>query len=114
MAYFAQVEVLYRLWDRPMPVIWPRNSFTLIEPEVSAELDRMGMDVQDCFRGRQALMERALRGSTFSEAAFSLEELRERLDRGLTGVRADMQTVDPTLATAMETARRKFFIMSST
>lgn len=107
VAYFAQVEVLYQLWNRPMPVIWPRNSFTLIEPEISAELDRLGMDVQDCFRGRQALMERALRGSSLSEAVFSLEELQEHLDQGLNEIRPEIQTVDPTLATALETARRK-------
>ena len=69
VAYFAQIEVLYRLWNRPMPVIWPRNSFTLIEPEISAEMDQMGIDVQDCFRGKQFLIEKVLRGSGLSEAA---------------------------------------------
>ncbi|MEJ2245093.1 MAG: bacillithiol biosynthesis cysteine-adding enzyme BshC, partial [Acidobacteriota bacterium] len=31
IAYFAQVEVLYTMLNRPMPVIWPRESFTLME-----------------------------------------------------------------------------------
>jgi bacillithiol biosynthesis cysteine-adding enzyme BshC len=107
VAYFAQIEVLYRLLNRPMPVIWPRNSFTLIEPEISAEIDQLGIDVQDCFRGRQFLTEKALRGSGLSEASSNLEELQEHLDQGLTAIRPEIQAVDPTLVPALETAKRK-------
>lgn len=107
VAYFAQIEVLYKLWKRPMPIIWPRNSFTLIEPEISAEMDQMGINVQDCFRGRQFLIEKVLGGSGLSEAASSVEALQEHLDQGLTEIRPEIQTVDPTLATALDTARRK-------
>ena len=35
VAYFAQIQVLYELYGRPMPAIWPRNSYTLIEPEAA-------------------------------------------------------------------------------
>jgi bacillithiol biosynthesis cysteine-adding enzyme BshC len=107
IAYFAQIEVLYRLWNCPMPIIWPRNSFTLIEPEISEELDRLEIDVKDCFRGRQFLTEKTLSGSGLSAAASNLEKLQEHLDQGLTEIRPEIQSVDPTLATALETARRK-------
>jgi len=107
VAYFAQIDVLYKRWNRPMPVIWPRNSFTLIEPEISVEMDRLGIGVQDCFRERQAVIEKVLRGSGLSQAAIGLEELREHLDQGLDGIRPEIRAVDPTLATALETARRK-------
>jgi bacillithiol synthase len=107
VAYFAQIEVLYKTWNRPMPIIWPRNSFTLLEPGISAELDRLGIDVQDCFRGRQCLTEKALSGSGCLEAASNLETLQERLDQGLAEIRPEIELVDATLATALETARRK-------
>lgn len=107
LAYFAQIEVLYSLWNRPMPIIWPRNSFTLIEPEVSAELERLGVGMQDCFHGRQFLAEQALRSSGYSEAAASLGELAEHLDHGLTEIRPEIQSVDPTLTSALEMAKRK-------
>ena len=107
VAYFAQIEVLYKLWKRPMPIIWPRNSFTLIEPEISAAMDQMGIDVSDCFRGKQFLIEKVLRDSGLSDAASNVEALREHLDQGLTAIRPEIQMVDPTLATALDTARRK-------
>ena len=31
LAYFAQIEALYTMLDKPMPVLWPRDSFTLID-----------------------------------------------------------------------------------
>jgi bacillithiol synthase len=107
VAYFAQIEVLYKAWNRPMPVIWPRNSFTLIEPEISAVFDRLGIEVQDCFRGRQFLTQKAMRGSDFREAASNLETLQEHLDQGLATIRPEIESVDPTLATALKTASRK-------
>ncbi len=107
VAYFAQIEVLYRLWSRPMPVIWPRNSFTLVGPEISAQLDALKIEVQDCFHGRQPLIEKALHRSGLSEAARGLEEFRRHMDQEFTRIKPGIEAVDPTLATALETARRK-------
>ena len=90
-----------------MPVIWPRDSFTLIEPGIGAEMDRLQISLQDCFQGQQYLVEKALRNSGFTEAASSIEELQNHLDQGLTEIRPEMQSVDPTLAQALDTARRK-------
>lgn len=107
VAYFAQAEVLYKLWNRPMPIIWPRSSFTLIEPEVGAELDRFAINFQDCFQGKQFIAEKALRGSESSGAASKLEELQVHLDQGLTAIRPEIHAVDPTLAKALGTVRKK-------
>lgn len=107
VAYFAQAEVLYKLWNRPMPIIWPRSSFTLIEPEVRVELDRLAIHFQDCFQGKQFVAEKALRGSEFSGAASSLEELKEHLDQGLSAIQPEIRAVDPTMAKALGNVRRK-------
>ncbi|HSW40470.1 MAG TPA: bacillithiol biosynthesis cysteine-adding enzyme BshC [Acidobacteriota bacterium] len=50
IAYFAQAETLYRHFTRPMPVIWPRNSFTLIDQQTAAEMERLGLEATDCLR----------------------------------------------------------------
>ena len=107
LAYFAQIEVLYRLFNRPMPIIWPRDSFTLIEPQIKAEMDRMAVDIQDCFLGKQHLLEKAVRDSSIAETMSSVEELHRNLDEGLAEIRRDMPAVDPTLAQALDTAKRK-------
>jgi bacillithiol biosynthesis cysteine-adding enzyme BshC len=105
IAYFAQIEVLYRLYGRPMPVIWPRDSFTLVEPEIGAAMDRLGIDLQDCFQGKQFLMEKGTSGP--SQASTILEKLGIKLDRVLTEMKPDFQAVEAPLAQALETASRK-------
>ncbi len=107
VAYFAQIEVLYEMFDRPMPVIWPRHSLTLVEPEVGSEMDRLGIGVQDCFHGREILEQKTVRNPDFSKAAATVDKLREHLDQALTEVKPDLQAIEPPLAQALETARRK-------
>jgi bacillithiol biosynthesis cysteine-adding enzyme BshC len=107
VAYFAQIEVLYRLFGRPMPVIWPRDSFTLIESKIGVEMDRLQVSLQDCFHDRQSLIEKVLRNSGFSKASTNIEGLQKLLDQELTTIRPELEAVDPTLARALETARRK-------
>jgi bacillithiol biosynthesis cysteine-adding enzyme BshC len=107
LAYFAQIEVLYGMFERPMPVVWPRNSYTLLEPEVGAELDRLNLEIQDCFRGEQDLIEKAIRNSCISGIPEKLETLQTHLDQGLTGIRPELQVVDPPLVQALENAKRK-------
>jgi hypothetical protein len=107
LAYFAQVAVLYSFYNRPMPVIWPRESYTLIEPEIGAEMERLGIEVLDCFQNRRLLEEQAIRISGCSRASACLDDLQIRLDQTLTEVKPEFQTVDPPLAVALETARRK-------
>jgi bacillithiol biosynthesis cysteine-adding enzyme BshC len=107
IAYFAQIEVLYRSCGRPMPIIWPRDSFTLIEPSIAAMLDQMKLNLRDCFQNESLLIEKALRSSGLSEATLSIDELHRHLDEGLTEIKPEVQVVDPTLVRALETARRK-------
>jgi len=107
LAYFAQIEVLYRHFRRPMPVIWPRNSFTLLEPGIASIMDRLRIDIRDCFQGRQRLTEMAMENPGFSRAVDAVHKLQQRLDQALTEIRPEVQTVEPTLVQALETARRK-------
>ncbi len=107
LAYFAQIEALYQIYGRPMPVIWPRDSFTLVENETSREMIRLGISFQDCFHGHSAVMEKAVRNSGISQAPATLESLQIRLDGVLSDIKPELQSVEPPLAEALETARRK-------
>jgi bacillithiol biosynthesis cysteine-adding enzyme BshC len=107
VAYFAQIEILYKQFARPMPVIWPRNSFTLLEPEVAAAMDKWSIELADCFDGKQNLTEKVICRSGFSNASGKLEKLHDRLDQVLTEIKPDMQAIELPLADAVENARRK-------
>jgi bacillithiol biosynthesis cysteine-adding enzyme BshC len=107
VAYFAQAEVLYTLYKRPMPVIWPRNSYTLIESEVGAEMDRLGLDIEDCFLGKQRMIEKAIRHLNSLKSVARLDKLENHLLQVLTEVQPEIKAVEPPLEQALETARRK-------
>ncbi len=107
VAYAAQTEVLYTFYGRPMPVIWPRNSYTLIEPEVASAMDRLGVGIEDCFLGKQHMTETAMRHLEFSKSISLLDELEKHLDQVLTEIRPEVEAVEPPLVQALETSRRK-------
>ncbi len=107
VAYFAQSQTLYSLFDRPMPVIWPRNSYTLIEPQIGTALDRLGIEIRECFQGKQQLTDRVFRDLDSSKSVADLDMLQQRLDRVLTDVRPEAQVIESPLVHALETARRK-------
>jgi bacillithiol synthase len=107
LAYFAQIETLYTLYHRPMPVIWPRNSFTLLPSESSAEMNRLGIDFEDFFQGKQCVTEKAMRNSGFLKAAAGLDELQDHINQIMAEIKPDLEAFDPTLAQAMETSQRK-------
>jgi bacillithiol biosynthesis cysteine-adding enzyme BshC len=107
LAYFAQIEILYRQFGRPMPAIWPRNSFTLIEPEAASAMEKLEIEFQDCFSGKQYLIEKAMRNSASSKAIAAVDQLEERLDRALAEIAPEVRAVEAPLAKALGTARRK-------
>src|SRR5262249_43389053 len=47
IAYFAQASVAYQRLLGRMPVIMPRASFTLVEPNVAALLRKYGLELPD-------------------------------------------------------------------
>jgi bacillithiol synthase len=107
IAYFAQIETLYSLFQRPMPVIWPRNGFTLIDAETASEMGRLNIDFKDCFLERTDLMEKVLHQSGFSKTTENLNHLQEHLDQELSKIRPDLEAIEARLAPMLDKAQRK-------
>jgi len=107
LAYFAQSEVLYQELLGRMPVMLPRNGFTLVGARAQKLLDRYGLSVastfvrQDDLRARIAscLVPDALKGQ-FHEAGQTFEQTLLRLE-------SDLTAFDPSLAKAMAKSRAK-------
>jgi len=107
IAYFAQIETLYRLFGRRMPAIWPRAAFTLLDHETTGLIERHALEFTDCFSERDRLIEKMLAGSGHSEAVQEIRLLKSYLDRGLADLRPQVVSVDLTLGPALDNARRK-------
>lgn len=107
VSYLLQIETLYRLFDRPMPVIWPRASMTVLGEEVRAMLLEYGLSFQDCTEERSRLLEGMAKAGSPPDSAAAAAGLREEINCALDEVGPTLTSIDPTLGAALDNARRK-------
>jgi len=107
IAYFAQINILYFIFGRPMPVIWPRNGFTLIDSEIAETMHKTGVEFTDIFLEKQALEEKILRRTASIQTVEMLDHLYEKLDAGLTEIRPAAGEIEARLDGMTDAIRRK-------
>jgi len=105
VSYFAQLGPLYVSLGRPMPVVWPRSSFTVLDAGSRSLMERLGLRLEDCLQGEDAAMRRILEARP-ARFALQLAELRHTVDQAIDEVKPGLAT-EPGLEAAAETARRK-------
>lgn len=107
VAYFAQIQTLYALRNHPMPVIWPRESFTILNAEIFKTMQDLGIKIEECFSRAAALRGKALRNSGIGRSDSSLEGFRLNLEKIFAELAKDAGALDPSLPQATDTAKRK-------
>lgn len=107
VAYFAQTAEVYRLLERPVTPILPRSSLTMIETHTGRVLERYGLSLEDLFAGPESVLKRVVEEYLGADTAKSFVSTEETVNRQLDELREKLHSVDPTLADALETGRRK-------
>ncbi|MBV9958987.1 MAG: bacillithiol biosynthesis BshC, partial [Acidobacteria bacterium] len=107
IAYFAQTGEVYRLLERPATPILPRASLTIVESRTGRTLERYQLELEDLFAGLENVLARVVEEHLGAETAQSFAHADETINRELDGLRERLGEVDPTLADALETGRRK-------
>ncbi|MEJ2111967.1 MAG: bacillithiol biosynthesis cysteine-adding enzyme BshC, partial [Acidobacteriota bacterium] len=107
VAYFAQAQVLYKLRGLPMPVIWPREGFTLLDTEIRKKIQNLNIEIQECLGEWPLLKNKILQRSNYQKNAAELEPLKGRIETGFASLEHNAEILDPLLPQAMETAKRK-------
>jgi bacillithiol biosynthesis cysteine-adding enzyme BshC len=107
IAYFAQTAEVYRVLGRPITPILPRASLTMIERHTSRLLERYNLGLADLFAGPESLFSRVVEEHLGADTAKSFMETGESVNEQLDKLREKLRAVDPTLADALETGRRK-------
>lgn len=107
IAYFAQIEVVYRkLAERVTPVV-PRIFATLIEPRIAKLLDRYQLSLPDLFntpeKTRELVASRALPESILK----SFDLAAEHVEKALALIQQPLEKLDKTLIDAAENAGSK-------
>ena len=107
VAYFAQIEVVYRkLAGRLTPIV-PRIFATLIEPRQTKLMDRYQISLPDLFNGpektRELVGSRALPDSILK----SFDQAAEHVEQALSLIQGPLEKLDKTLVDAAENAGTK-------
>jgi bacillithiol biosynthesis cysteine-adding enzyme BshC len=107
IAYFAQIEVVYRKLAGRLTPILPRIFATLIEPRQAKLLDRYQIELPDLFAGpekfRELVASRALPESILK----SFDSAAEHLEQALAQIQQPLEKLDKTLVDAAENAGSK-------
>jgi bacillithiol synthase len=107
IAYFAQTAEVYRILERPTTPILPRSSLTMIERHTGRLLERYGLTLADFFEGYEAVMQRVVEEHLGAGTAKLFSKAEQNVNLELDRLRKELEAVDPTLANALDTGRKK-------
>ncbi|MCA1576466.1 MAG: bacillithiol biosynthesis cysteine-adding enzyme BshC [Acidobacteria bacterium] len=107
IAYFAQTAEVYRLLDRPATPILPRSSLTMIERHTGRTLERYGLTLADFFEGLEPVIKRVVEEHLGAGTSRLFNDTEQNVHSELDRLRDELKTVDPTLASALDTGRKK-------
>lgn len=107
IAYFAQTAEAYRVLERPATPILPRSSLTMIERHTGRTLERYGLTLADFFEGPEPVMKRVVEEHLGLNTARLFASAEANVNDELDRLRQELLTVDPTLASALDTGRKK-------
>jgi bacillithiol biosynthesis cysteine-adding enzyme BshC len=107
IAYFAQTAEVYRVLERPATPILPRSSLTMIERHTGRVLERYGLNLTDFFEGLEPVIKRVVEEHLGADTAKLFANAEQNVNRELDRLRQELETVDRTLADALDNGRKK-------
>ncbi|HKG45857.1 MAG TPA: bacillithiol biosynthesis cysteine-adding enzyme BshC [Pyrinomonadaceae bacterium] len=107
IAYFAQTAEVYRVLERPATPILPRSSLTMIERHTGRVLERYDLTLKDFFEGLEPVTRRVVEEHLAAGSAKLFANAEQNVNHELDRLRQELKTIDPTLADALETGRKK-------
>jgi len=107
IAYFAQTAEVYRVLGRPVTPILPRSSLTMIERHASRVLERYDLTLEDFFDGMDPVITRVVEEYLGADTAKLFAKTEQKVNDELDRLRQELESVDPTLAGALDTGRKK-------
>lgn len=105
-AYFAQVETLYRYFQIPMPVIYPRHRLTIAEGKVHKNVQKFNLEYEEILSGRPGFSAEFLRRSAGQGLHQALQSADDRIRQALTELQQQLAAADPTLVNTLEKTRQ--------
>ncbi len=107
LAYWAQSQAIYPEFGRPMPVVFPRAAFTLVDHRSHKLQEKYQIKLEDVWQGEEHLGRRIAAAGFAQGWAERLDQSEQDLAALLGRLRADVETLDPTLLDTLKHAEEK-------
>jgi bacillithiol synthase len=107
IAYLAQSQVLYENLLGRMPVIFPRNSFTLLDARATKLLDRYELQIPDLLDHQEKVKGRIAAKLVPPNLAAEIESLRSGVSSSLSALQSNLLAFDRTLEAASKKSSAK-------
>lgn len=102
LAYLAQSAVLYRALLGRMPVITPRNGFTLVDPRGAKLMKRYGLGLEAFFGGQERLREQIAARLVPPQLEARFQQTQSEVEMSLSKLRSSLDSFDSTLGRALD------------
>ncbi|MFL6353448.1 MAG: bacillithiol biosynthesis cysteine-adding enzyme BshC [Bryobacteraceae bacterium] len=107
VAYMAQAQVLYKALLGRMPVIFPRNSFTLLDSRATKLLERYDLRVPDLLSAREKVTSRIAARLVPGRLTDEFAGVRSAVSSSLASLQSNLCAFDPTLDAAAKKSTAK-------
>ncbi len=107
VAYMAQGQVLYQKLLGRMPVIFPRNSFTLLDSRADKLVGRYCLTMQDVLDHQDKVKGKIARKLVPPGLTEEFTSLQGSIGKAITDLQSSLSNFDPTLATAAQKSGSK-------
>jgi bacillithiol biosynthesis cysteine-adding enzyme BshC len=107
LAYFAQIKPIYEILGRVEPRIIPRSGGTLIDHATSKTLRKYNLSLNDFFEPTEVLFRKIVEEFTDRGTAATFDEVTATISAELNKLKEALNNVDPTIAAALDTRRKK-------
>lgn len=97
IAYFAQVIPLYKYFNVPQPIVYPRSSMTIVEKNVQKTIDKYNLKFTDFFEDKDTLFENVIKSISDMEFESEFKVCEEEVHAALDKLKEKLVTIDRTL-----------------
>ncbi|GBD86860.1 hypothetical protein BMS3Abin03_00784 [bacterium BMS3Abin03] len=109
ISYFAQVTPLYDIYHIQTPIIYPRSSATILEPNIQKTLSKYDISINDIFLGPEELKRKVIDSMTENNIDDIFDEAGSQIEYAFDRIKEKLFDVDKTVADASKKYREKIF-----
>jgi bacillithiol biosynthesis cysteine-adding enzyme BshC len=107
LTYLAQAHALYSAFGRPMPVVFPRAGFTLLDRRIQRLLEKYKLSVEDVWQGEENVRHKVAAAGPAEGWTERFDQSEQELAPLLGRLRQDLETLDPTLLDTLKNVEEK-------